>query len=63
MKIQITKEQKIEMLKAIQTGILNTEIFPELINLEPARTLTKEEARELWNDLDNGNFDKVNEPN
>jgi len=28
-------------------------------NLLPARTLSKQEALELWNDLENGNFEKV----
>lgn len=59
MKIRITKEQKIELLKACQTGVFDTKIFPELYLREPARVLTKEEARELWRDLDNGEFEKV----
>lgn len=29
------------------------------LELEPARTLSKEEVRKLWEDLDNGNFDKI----
>lgn len=59
MKIQITKSQKIGLLKAIKTGTFDSAIFPELYNYEPARTLTKEQANELLNDLDAGNFDKV----
>jgi len=60
MKIQITKNQKIQLLKSIQSGVLDTAIvFPDLYNYEPARTLTKEEAKELWNNLDEGNFETV----
>jgi len=61
MKIPITKSQKIELLKCIQAGVFDTAIFPELYNYEPARTLTKEEAKELLNDLDSGNWNKINE--
>lgn len=59
MKIQISKTQKIELLKSIQTGVFNSEIFPELYKYEPARTLTKEQAKDLLNDLDAGDFEKV----
>lgn len=59
MKIQITKQQKIALLQAIKKGVFDSEIFPELYGFEPARTLTKKEARELWNDLENGEFEKV----
>lgn len=59
MKIRITKDQKILLLKSIQSGYLDTSIFPELHEREPARILTKEEARELWSDLESGRFEKV----
>ena len=52
MKIPINKEQKIKLLQAIKTGVFDTEIFPELYKYEPAKILTKEEAKELWNDLE-----------
>lgn len=52
MKIQITKSQKIQLLKAIKTGTFDSEIFPELYNYERARTLTKEEAKEFLNDVE-----------
>lgn len=52
MKIQINKLQKIELLRAIKTGVFNTETFPELIGLEPARTLTKEEAKEYLDQIE-----------
>ena len=56
MKIKIDRSLKILLLKAIQCGELDTEIFPELRGFEPARILTKEEAKELWSDLENGKF-------
>ncbi len=59
MKIPINKSQKIQLLKAIKNGVFNSEIFPELYNYEPAKTLTKEEARELWKDFENGKFPKI----
>jgi hypothetical protein len=59
MKIQITKSQKIELLKAIKTGVFDIEIFPELYAYEKAKILTKEEAREFLSDLENQEFEKV----
>ena len=59
MKVPINREQKIKLLQGIIAGIFDSEIFPELYNREPARTLTKEQAKELLNDLDAGNFEKV----
>lgn len=59
MKIQINREQKIKLLQAIKTGVFDSTIFPELYNLEPARTLTKEEAQQLWSNLENGKFPKI----
>ena len=58
MKIKLTKDQKIELLKAVQTGEFDTEIIPELRKYEPARILTTAEAKTLWNDLENGEFEK-----
>lgn len=62
MKIKLTKIQKIELLKAVQSGFFDTEIIPELHLREPARLLTKQEARQLWDDLDNERFDKILAP-
>ncbi len=59
MKIQINREQKIQLLQVIKAGIFDSEIFPKLYNLEPARTLTKEEAQQLWSNLENGKFPKI----
>lgn len=58
MKIKLTKDQKVELLKAVQSGFLDTEIIPELHLREPARVLTREEARQLWISLENGEFEK-----
>lgn len=44
MKIKITKELKILLIKALQDGVLDTEKIPEFRLLVPARVLTKEEA-------------------
>lgn len=41
-----------QMSGALQDGVLDTENIPDLHTLAPARTLTEEEARELWADLD-----------
>lgn len=57
--ITLEKETKIKLLKAIKTGVFDSEIFPELYKYEPAKILTKEQAKELWNDLDNDNFPKA----
>lgn len=62
MKIKISRSQKIELLKCLQKGEFDTEIFPELYKLEPAKILTKEQAKQLWSDLDNGEFDKILRP-
>lgn len=59
MKIKLSKIQKIQLLEAVKTGFFDTAIVPELDLRTPARVLTKEEARELWRDLDNGEFEKV----
>jgi len=52
MKIQINREQKIKLLQAIKTGVFDSTIFPELYAYEPARTLTKEEAKEFLNKIE-----------
>lgn len=57
MKIKLTQQQKIELLKAVKTGYLDTAIIPELHLREPARLLTKAEAKELMNDLETGKFE------
>jgi hypothetical protein len=57
MKIQLKKSDKIELLKAIGTGYLDTEKIPELDIIikerEPAKLLSKEEARQFIIDLNN----------
>jgi hypothetical protein len=58
MKIKLTRELKAALLKAIQEGELNFDIFPDmkgksLEHMVPdARTLTKEEATQLWENLE-----------
>jgi len=59
MKVPINREQKIKLLQAIMAVEFDSKIFPELYNYEPAKTLTKKEAKELLDDLNNGNFDRV----
>lgn len=59
MKVPINREQKIKLLQAIMAGEFDSKIFPKLYNFLPAKTLTKKEAKELLDELDNGNFDKV----
>ena len=54
--IILDKPLKIRLLKAIQAGKYDPDLFPELNVLIPDRRLTKEEARELWKDMDNGIF-------
>ncbi len=58
MKIQIDREQKIKLLEMIKNGVFDSAIFPDLPS-NSGRTLTKDEAKELWADLDNGEFDKL----
>ena len=60
MKIQINIEQKRQLLQSVATGVFDSKIFPELYKFEPAKILTKQEARELWNDLEADNFEKIN---
>lgn len=56
MRINLDKSDKIELLKALKTGVLDTDTIPELAKVmklhEPARILTKEEARELLQELE-----------
>lgn len=56
MKIELTKDHKIELLKALKTGVLDTDVIPELKEAmhlhEPARILTKKEAKELIEKLE-----------
>ena len=75
MKIQLTKNLKVQLLKSLETGYIDTDLFPGLLDAidlsclsnedlikraaiirELPRNLTKEEARELWKDMDNGIF-------
>jgi hypothetical protein len=57
MKIKLTVEHKKALLRALQSGILNTDEIPELRALvelrEPARILSKEEATDLLKTLEN----------
>lgn len=59
MRIKLDKAMKIQLLKAIQCAELDTEIFPEFRGYESARVLTREEALDLWNDLENGKFQNI----
>ena len=58
MKIKITKELKALFLKALQEGVLDTDIFPELKGrdfkdmIPRPRTITKGEFRQIWEDFD-----------
>jgi hypothetical protein len=55
--VKIDRETKIELLKALKIGYLDTANIPELNKIimtrEPARVLTKQEARELWQSMEN----------
>jgi len=55
MKITLTKQQKIFLLVAVQSGEFDTKEWQQLTeNSQPApRVLTPKEARELWQKLDN----------
>lgn len=59
MKLKIDKKLKIQLLQALAKGELDTDLFPELRGFEPARVLSKSEARELWGDLENGKFQNI----
>lgn len=57
MKIKIEREEKIVLLKALKDGFLDTDMIPELKKVldlaQPARFLTKKEAQELLNQIEN----------
>jgi ABC-type uncharacterized transport system ATPase subunit len=53
MKIKITKDQKIELLKAIKSGEFDTEIFPELALIEPAKFLSPKEMQAFIQKIEN----------
>lgn len=56
MKIKLSNAERLEMLKAWKSGTLDTDCIKQLKDLvekfSPARTLTKEEAKELWESLE-----------
>ncbi len=55
--IRINRDEKIVLLKALKDGFIDTDKIPALKKLvderEPARFLTKQEARELLNKIEN----------
>lgn len=57
MKIEINRAEKLELLNALQSGILDTDKIPALKtiidNAKPARILSKQEAKELLKDIEN----------
>lgn len=57
MKIKIEREEKIVLLKALKDGFFDTDNLPELKKVldlaQPARFLTKKEAQELLNQIEN----------
>ena len=57
MRIPIDRGLKVELLHSLKRGYLETENIDVLnklvIEREPARVLTKQEARELWRELEN----------
>jgi hypothetical protein len=57
MKFEIKRAEKLELLKAIQTGVMDTDRIPalktELDKAKPARILTKEESKEFINQIEN----------
>lgn len=56
MKIEVDRALAIVLLKAVQRGCLDTAEIPEIqreLDLrQPARCLTKQEIRELWDELE-----------
>lgn len=56
MKIELTRETRIKLIKAARDGYLDTSEIAELedqIDIRrPARVLTKEEIRELFDELE-----------
>ena len=55
--IIIDRPLKIRLLKAIQAGKYDPDLFPELNIVERPRPLTVKEAADLYRELDKGNFD------
>lgn len=57
MKIKIERKEKIALLKALKDGFLETDNIPELKvvldNAQPARILTKQEAKEYLSQIEN----------
>lgn len=57
MRLKIEKHEKVEMLKALKEGFLETDNIPTLKEAldkaQPARILTKEEAREFLTKIEN----------
>lgn len=56
MKIKLNNAERLEMLKAWKSGYLDTDRIKQLKVITeksgPARTLTKEEAKELWKSIE-----------
>ena len=56
MRIPIDRKLKVELLNSLKRGYLETENIEVLnklvIEREPARVLTKQEAKELWEQLE-----------
>jgi hypothetical protein len=55
MEIQINRAEKLELLKACQTGVLDTDKIPELKKMidlrQPAKLLTREQAKEFMEEI------------
>lgn len=55
--IEINKAEKVQLLKALQLGFIDTDKIPalktELDKAQPARILTKEESKEFINQIEN----------
>ena len=54
--IILDKPLKIRLLKAIQAGKYDPDLFPELNIVERPRNLTVKEAADLWRELEAGEF-------
>ncbi len=53
MKIQLTKEIKIFLLKALKERVIDIDKLIKMRNDAPARTLTKDEIKEYMHELEN----------
>lgn len=57
MKIKIERDEKIELIRALKVGVLDTDKIPSikkvLDNAQPAKLLTKAQAVELLRELEN----------